>query len=146
MANPQHNIEALGDYVDHPIVEPNIERHFRMCVQKFGKYRGEIAQAKTDRCTYFQHAMRRRPAIGDTARGLRSVGNDLPALFEVKIARFGETDRPRRTIEQSRTQTVLQPRNLFADKRSGSAELARGRGEAARLYHADKNIDSRKQF
>ena len=41
MANPQHNIEALGDYVDHPIVEPNIERHCRMCVQKFGKYPGD---------------------------------------------------------------------------------------------------------
>jgi hypothetical protein len=64
----------------------------------------------------------------------------LDATFEIDPPGFGQGDTPRRAIEKTCPDLLLERAHVLADGRIRNLQRARGRGEAAAVRHAHENF------
>ena len=104
---------------------------------------GEAAQHQRQdaRRVVIRHAEHHDALDGGQAEGdagLGDGGEDPPRMGEQERAVLGQGRLPPAPDEERPAELVLEPAHLQADRRLGAADLARRRGESARIADGDK--------
>ena len=140
-AAADRHVHALGDHVDQPVVEVEVELDLRIAGLEVRQHRQQEAVAD-GRQAHAQPAAR----LGDgvlhhRARIVELVEDAAAALVEHR-AFLREPHLARGAVEQPQAQLLLEPRHVLADRRGGDAEQPPRLGEAQQVGRPHEGFEA----
>ena len=140
MADPDREIDAVFDQVDHAIRQPQLTGDLRIAGQIGRHDRADMEAAKANRRRDHQPSTRPRPFALRRTFGLLDIGEDAPDTFQIARADIGQRHRARGPLQQPRPETILQRRHQPCDRRRRQPQSARRRRKTPEVGHRDKGL------
>jgi len=131
-----HQVDLLGDQIDHAVVELDLELQVRVARGELRERRNQQCAAELDRHIDAQPPLYREPgAAHGFIRGLE-LGEDSLTAREVFGAIRGEADAAGRAMKQLAAQVLLELGNVRADHRTRETERLGRLGKGVQIRHA----------
>ena len=140
-ADAQRHVDALGDEVHDPVVQPQVEFDRRVAPRELGQRRQQQVATEGHRHVHAQPALRLRARAPQRFLGVRELVEDAARALQVVAALGGEADLARRAVEQPRAEVLLERRDVGAGRRTRDVEFVGGLGEGAAFGHAGEDAD-----
>ena len=140
MADPDREIDAVLDEIDHAILEPQLARHFGIALQ-IGRHHGANMEApESDRRRDHEPSARLRALALGRALGFLDISEDASCALQIACADIGQRHAPRRPLQQPRAETILQRRDHPRYTRGRQPELARRRRKTLEVGHRHEGL------
>ncbi len=138
VANPDFQVEALGNDVHHPV--EHIQAHLQVGVQRaqFSDGRSHMVAAKTEAAADVQHAPRRLARFGQFADEVVQVVEDADRPALGALARLGQGQAPGRAVQQAGTQGFFKDADALADIGRGLSQLIGSTGKTGFADHREE--------
>jgi hypothetical protein len=95
---------------------------------------------EAERRRHYELPARARALAFGRAFGFLDVGKDAPDTLEIARADIGQRDLARGSLQQTRTETLLQRRDQPRHRRWRQFQLARRRREPLAVGHRDEGV------
>ncbi len=140
MADPDREIDAVLDEVDHAVGQPEVDADVAVALQVGGHHAADMQPAEADRRRDDELPLRPGALARDGVLRLPDIGQDPPRALQVARAGVGQRHLPRGPLQQPRAETVLQRGNQPRDARRRQAKPARRGGKTPQVGHGDESL------
>ena len=123
-ADPDREVEALLDEVDHAIGELDVETKLRMLRPERRDRRRDMPLPERGRAGELQRAARCERACGDRSLGLFEIGQQLHGPLVERLAALGQRELAGRAIEQPHVRGAPPDRRRDATPRTSTGPAA----------------------
>ncbi|MCY1402941.1 hypothetical protein D9M71_181030 [compost metagenome] len=134
------HVHALLDHVHHPVEEVGGDIDFRVLLQVADDARHDELLAKQDRRGNGQVAFGCGVDAGGCFVGLVDAGEDVPGVFQVAAAGFGQAYAAGGAQQQLDPELVFQGADGAGDCGWGDVQAASSGGEAFQLADGDEHL------
>ena len=140
MADPDREIDAILDEVDHAVGQTEVDADIGVALQVGDHYSADVQPAEPYRRRDHELSLRPGAFALDGVLRLLDIGQDPPRPLQVTRAGVGQRHLPRGPLQQPRAETILQRRDQPRDARRRQAKPARRGSKTPQVGHGDKGL------
>ena len=140
MADPDREIDAILDEVDHAVGQAEVDADVGVALQVGDRYSADVEPAEPYRRRDHELSLRPGAFALDGVLRLPDIGQDPPRPLQVTRAGVGQRHLPRGPLQQPRAETILQRGDQPRDARRRQAKPARRGSKTPQVGHGDKGL------
>ena len=140
VGDPDGDVDPFLDRVDEAVGQGQFDLEIEIKPHEFGDRRPEVERTERGWAVELEDALRLAVQARDLHFGLVDAGENVDAAVVVGETRLGRPDPPRRAVEQSDAEEMLELHHRLARRRPGRPEGARRLGKAAERHHLGEGV------
>jgi len=139
--NADGNVVTFIHQINETVAHRHIQFHIRVERAKIRQCLRQMQKAETHRRIDAQSATRRRLQLRDGEIGFCEISQNLPDTSEIALPGFGQRERTRGAVDETRAKLGFQSRDLSADDGFGRTQTPRRLRKRAGFSNLHKGFD-----